>query len=63
MTVARDSHLAVLLPDGKVLIVPGTDGDDSETAEIYDPFTGTFSATDFEKFEPDCGHRESARQW
>ncbi len=41
MTMARSSHQATLLPDGKVLIVGH--GFDS-SAEIYDPATGTFTA-------------------
>jgi len=48
MTTARCGARATLLPDGRVLIVPGAEGlEDYESAEIYDPFTGTFSATDW----------------
>ena len=46
MTVARGGHIATLLPNGKVLIVPAADGS-SLSAEIYDPETGVFSATDW----------------
>lgn len=52
LSVARYNHTATLLPNGKVLIVGGQ-GDlssigayvDYATAELYDPATGTFSAT------------------
>ena len=42
MTVARSSHTATLLPNGKVLIVGGS-GDTS--AELYDPVSGKFVPT------------------
>ena len=38
----RNSHIATLLQDGRVLIVGGTS---LNTAEVYDPTTQTFSAT------------------
>lgn len=45
MAVARSSHAAVLLPNGKVLIVGGSGGGDwrelHASAELYDPATGT----------------------
>lgn len=47
MTAARYAHLATLLPSGKVLIVPGGDGADWESADIYDPASGTFSASNW----------------
>ena len=42
MTRARSSHTATLLPNGKVLIAGGADGN---SAELYDPNTGTFTLT------------------
>jgi hypothetical protein len=50
LSTARASHAAVLLPDGRVLaaggIGPGPGQDLSlASAEIYDPVTGTWSAT------------------
>lgn len=49
MTRIRHKHGAVLLTDGRVLIVGGADKRDGRppysSVEIYDPATGTFSAT------------------
>ena len=52
MVVARESHTATLLPDGRVLMVGGFHSPDGGStlvsladAEIYDPVTGTFSLT------------------
>ena len=42
MAVSREEHTATLLADGKVLIVGGAP---TKLAELYDPATGTFSAT------------------
>ena len=46
MTVARTAHTATLLGNGKVLIAGGfSDKATLGTAELYDPATGTFTAT------------------
>lgn len=50
LAMARESHTATLLKDGKVLITGGHKGRRSAitiyaSAEIYDPETGTFTAT------------------
>ena len=47
LSVARASHTATLLPNGKVLAVGGFGGDPYplDSAELYDPATGTWSAT------------------
>jgi hypothetical protein len=47
MVVARSSHTATLLANGKVLIAGGYDehGLRGDTAELYDPSTGRFVAT------------------
>jgi N-acetylneuraminic acid mutarotase len=48
MGVARERHTATLLPDGRVLVIGGHSQNGSltftDTAEIYDPATGTWSA-------------------
>jgi hypothetical protein len=49
MTVGRHKHGAILLRSGNVLIVGGSDNRDWHgqyaSAEVYDPASGTFSAT------------------
>ncbi len=49
LAVGHDSHTATLLPNGKVLVVGGVNGPGdqtaSATAELYDPASGTWTAT------------------
>jgi uncharacterized protein (DUF2147 family) len=46
LITARTKHTATLLADGKVLITGGTgNGNALASAELYDPDTGTFTAT------------------
>jgi hypothetical protein len=45
MTVARFFHTATLLPSGQVLIAGGATNEPYESAELYDPTAGTFTAT------------------
>ena len=42
---ARSSHTATLLPNGKVLVAGGGDGGAIASAELYDPASGTWTAT------------------
>jgi WD40 repeat protein len=46
LAVARHLHTATILPDGKVLVVGGSNGTtDLANAEIYDPETGQWTPT------------------
>lgn len=47
MNVARDGHMAALLPSGKVLVAGGSDaaGHPLTSAELYDPSTGKWTLT------------------
>jgi WD40 repeat protein len=44
LTTPRDAPGAALLPDGRVLVAGGYDGDSLDTAEIFDPKTNSFTA-------------------
>jgi len=44
MNHQRSFHTATLLPNGKVLVAGGDDGDNT-SAELYDPVAGTWSST------------------
>src|SRR6184192_3520023 len=46
LATARNGHTATLLPNGKVLIAGGRNGNSGlARAELYDPASGTWSAT------------------
>jgi len=45
LATGRSEHTATLLPNGKVLVVAGSNGVDLTSAELYDPANGTWSAT------------------
>jgi len=42
---ARNGHTATLLPNGKVVVAGGYGNGDLNSAELYDPVTGTWSIT------------------
>jgi len=58
MSVKRVAHTATLLPDGTVLIAGGTDrnGTTYDTAEIFNPSTGTFTGTNGNMVYARSGH-------
>jgi N-acetylneuraminic acid mutarotase len=45
MTAVRNRHTATLLPNGKVLCAGGYNGTSLNSAELYDPTSGTWSVT------------------
>ena len=45
LNIARAGHIATLLPNGKVLVAGGYSGQYLDSAELYDPATGTWSVT------------------
>ena len=46
MSTARENHIAILLPNGKVLVTGGQNSSGVlATAELYNPATGTWSTT------------------
>jgi hypothetical protein len=58
MATARRFHTATLLNTGKVLVAGGEDVDSNsfDTAEIYDPATGTFTQTTHNMTTARAGH-------
>jgi len=59
---ARRSHTAVLLDNGKVLIVGGTGAGVLSSAEVYDPATGLFSLAGSSMGSPRTGHTAAKLQ-
>ncbi len=45
MATARSGHTVTLLPNGQVLVAGGSNGSFLNSAELYDPATGTWSPT------------------
>jgi Galactose oxidase, central domain len=45
LNTPRAGHTATLLPNGKVLVVGGSGAGVPDTADLYDPVTGTWSFT------------------
>ncbi|HXG58961.1 MAG TPA: kelch repeat-containing protein [Thermoanaerobaculia bacterium] len=58
MAHARQHHTATLLPNGKVLIAGGDDGNGNTLnpsfPELYDPLSGTFTASNAATFYPNA---------
>jgi len=46
MSVAREDHVAIRLANGKVLLAGGYNNHHLQDAEIFDPSSGSFAATD-----------------
>ena len=61
---AREGHTATVLGDGKVLITGGftEESDDLDTAEVYDPATGLFTALTALMTAPRTNHTATALQ-
>ena len=63
MGTPRDGPDAVRLLDGRVLVVGGSGGEsDPTTAELYDPVSGTWSATG-SMLKPVAVRRHAAARW
>jgi Kelch motif protein len=62
LNTGRYSHTATLLPNGKVLVAGGSNfgGQSLASAELYDPATGTWSATD--SLRARAGHKAALLQ-
>ena len=64
MSSARQDQTATLLPDGRVLVVGGGNvGFFTDTAEIYDPSTGGWTAYGLPRLLPWHPHRDYAARW
>ena len=64
LATARASHTATLLPNGKVLVAGGEDSSFNPlaSAELYDPASGTWTATGSLHYCMRCAHRDLAAQ-
>ena len=63
--VGRYLHTATLLPNGKVLVAGGAGASDSSlaSAQVYDPATGTWTATGSLIGGRYVTHRHAASEW